>query len=268
MKKAIEVAENSAYVAVEAQSLPQNAATLPAGPTIPPRPEIRRTPQKASALAASGLPTLEELRNDYQKKQLVTSFAQEDGEVKKFAVAPSEVAVSEDNSEFAVSEVNELAPEVSRNSEVARDAEIQPGTFGAKSRISEVSRHTSMKEEFLESPESQEPLGLLEPLVEPSEPQELLEPEESEFIDEPEPTRVTRPALFAPPRAQLPSIPKLPHVTGDSHRKTSLDGESVKKTRSEGSTKRRRVVKVKRVQRHPAFRVFSVSFQSSIQMTD
>ncbi|CAI2352512.1 unnamed protein product [Caenorhabditis sp. 36 PRJEB53466] len=234
MRKAIEVAENSAYVAVEAQARAQTAEQVPQDvPPIPTSAEIRRTPQKASSLAASGLPTLDELRGDYQKKEqfVLRSFAQEDGDVKKFAVAPSEVTVNEEPSGPSDNLIPELITE----------------DIGAS-----------------EAPESPEETN-----------DSLLSESESEPAAE-----VTRPALFAPPRAQFPQVevalnlsapPKLhaakfvqlPRVTGESRqRRPQISSGEVTQRKAEETTtsKRRRILKVRRVhrrQRHPAFRVFA-----------
>uniref|UniRef100_A0A1I7V2U7 Col_cuticle_N domain-containing protein n=1 Tax=Caenorhabditis tropicalis TaxID=1561998 RepID=A0A1I7V2U7_9PELO len=133
MKKTIENAENSAYSALEAQAMTQ-------GP-LPPQilPDIRRTPQKASAIAAGGLPTLDELRHNYQKSPL--TFAQEDSSVQKFAVAPSDVTVSEEpgaqesvpagqfsvgNAEVSDSKTENVETEVG-NSEVSSDTIVIDG---------------------------------------------------------------------------------------------------------------------------------------------
>ncbi|EFP00674.1 CRE-COL-163 protein [Caenorhabditis remanei] len=247
MKKSIENAENSAYSAVEALAMTQT----PQAPQIVP--EIRRTPQKASALAAGGLPTLEELRHGYQKSPV--TFAQED-RVQKFAVAPSDVAVNEEPlvpaGQFAVA---------SEAESVDQKSEAEP-----------------VEEEQEPEPETPEPESSTDAIVIDGGSDDI-EEEESEIVEPSQPSQ-SRPALFAPPRAQLPSVstgpqaseqvvslspPKvhavktsLPRANGESRQKP-LDGDTeVKKTR--GESRRRRIVKVKRVPwRHPAFRVFSTT---------
>lgn len=248
MKESIVSAENLAYLAVEAQSQAMgHQIDLKAS-------EIRRTQQKASGLA-SGLPTLNELRNKYQKGAV--TFAQEDSTIQKFAVAPSDVSISE---------TEELLPASNFESPAAEKSD--ESTFAAESEDSETI------DEPMVPPKAQFPATFAIAQAVTSENSDT-------SVSDPEPldsgTGHSRPALFAPPRAQLPSqsVPKAQahgakshsRGSGESKKKSApLNGntEIVKKTRGSGSTKRRRVVKVKRVPyRHPAFRVFSVRSHSN-----
>ncbi|EGT49177.1 CBN-COL-163 protein [Caenorhabditis brenneri] len=283
MKKAIENAENSAYSAVEAQAMTQGPQTAPI------LPEIRRTPQKASAIAAGGLPTLDELRNNYQKKPL--TFAQNDG-VQKFAVAPSDVAINEEPGaqasvpagQFSVGN-SESTDQKSENSTPETD-NVSETEIDDQEMTSSDNSETSDTSEASETPDSSDTV-MIDGGSDDSETEELDNPEPAASSSLHQPNQRSRPALFAPPRAQLPTVstgpqvnamnqalsltpPKvhavktsLPHINGESRQKP-FDGETevVKKTRGEGSStqKRRRIVKVKRVPwRHPAFRVFSTT---------
>uniref|UniRef100_A0A8R1HRM0 Col_cuticle_N domain-containing protein n=1 Tax=Caenorhabditis japonica TaxID=281687 RepID=A0A8R1HRM0_CAEJA len=265
VKKAIEQAENSAYVAVaEAQLPPQ-----PDAPTIQARSlpsEIRRTPQKASSLAAAGLPTLEQLRNNYEKQdKTVESFAQEDGAV-KFAVAPSEVSISE--------EPAALEENVEHSAGVL--AENESALLTPPENLSETQR--GIESESSESDSStSEVSSQTEEVV---DLETLLTGSDSDNVE-----TVTRRALLAPPRAILPQKtvenaavalqpppPKVhaakfvvPKVNGESRRKSTItDGEVVQKIRSDGKSGKKRIVKVRRVrkERPPAFKVFSTGDHS------
>ncbi|CAO4382731.1 unnamed protein product [Caenorhabditis nigoni] len=265
--KAIQNAENSAYSAVEAMAMTQGPQPLQIVP------EIRRTPQKASAIATDGLPTLDELRGNYRKTPL--TFAQEDG-AQKFAVAPSEVAINE---EPTVQQDAVPAGQFSVGKAENVDQKVESAPEPDSSDVPDATDPQEALEELQENVESPETI-VIDGGSDDSESDESMETESEPAASQ------TRPALFAPPRAQLPTVstgpqvsvmnqalnlspPKvhavktsLPRINGDSRQKPfDGDAEIVKKTRGEGSTnKRRRIVKVKRVPwRHPAFRVFSTT---------